>query len=377
MQTTVYLKTMFAPAERATEQELSAQIALVKNTPSLTRILDSVLDMVLLLNRHRQVVFCNVAVAEAFALHDRDAICGMRPGEAMGCRNSARQVGGCGTDEHCSVCGAVNAIMVAIGGEEQVSDCHVLRTSGEALDLLVKTTPFRLGSEGLIMVAMRDVSAQNRHHIMERVFCHDILNTACSIKLLSQYKTWSRRANRILNSVDKGITRLINEVHFQQDLTAAESGRLAVRVAPVKAAELVCELVDAWEPLAKSQHCSIEASGIQDVSLNTDRRLLSRVIGNMLKNAIEASAAGDEVTIVCGISDESVSFTVSNRAVISKANQLQMFQRSFSTKGHGRGIGTYSMKLLSEKYLGGKITLVSQEPKGTTFTVTLPLSGPA
>ncbi|MBK7188571.1 MAG: hypothetical protein IPH86_07860 [bacterium] len=52
--------------------------------------------------------------------------------------------------------------------------------------------------------------------------------------------------------------------------------------------------------------------------------------------------------------------------------QLQVFQRSFSTKGRDRGIGTYSIKLLTEKYLGGKASFVSDEGQGTTFSVTLP-----
>jgi len=53
--------------------------------------------------------------------------------------------------------------------------------------------------------------------------------------------------------------------------------------------------------------------------------------------------------------------------------QLQLFQRSFSTKsGTGRGVGSYSVKLLTEKYLRGTVTFSSSEAQGTTFTVRLP-----
>jgi len=53
--------------------------------------------------------------------------------------------------------------------------------------------------------------------------------------------------------------------------------------------------------------------------------------------------------------------------------QLQIFQRSFSTKAQtGRGIGTYSIKLLGEQYLGGKVEFTSREPDGTAFVLTLP-----
>jgi hypothetical protein len=57
----------------------------------------------------------------------------------------------------------------------------------------------------------------------------------------------------------------------------------------------------------------------------------------------------------------------------------QLFQRSFSTKqGNGRGIGTYSVKLLTERYLRGTVDFVSPAPEGgTVFSVRLrPPSAP-
>ena len=66
-------------------------------------------------------------------------------------------------------------------------------------------------------------------------------------------------------------------------------------------------------------------------------------------------------------------FTVHNDQVMPDEIQLQVFQRSFTTKGQpGRGVGTYSMKLFGERYLAGKVSFTSREPEGTTFTLVLP-----
>jgi sensor histidine kinase regulating citrate/malate metabolism len=62
-------------------------------------------------------------------------------------------------------------------------------------------------------------------------------------------------------------------------------------------------------------------------------------------------------------------FQVHNEGIIPREIQLQLFQRSFSTKGKGRGIGTYSIRLLVENYLKGKVTFVSNEDCGTNFSV--------
>jgi sensor histidine kinase regulating citrate/malate metabolism len=64
---------------------------------------------------------------------------------------------------------------------------------------------------------------------------------------------------------------------------------------------------------------------------------------------------------------------VHNDAPIPREVRLQIFQRAFSTKGPGRGLGTYSMKLLSQRYLGGDVSFTSSEEGGTTFKARYPL----
>ncbi len=54
-----------------------------------------------------------------------------------------------------------------------------------------------------------------------------------------------------------------------------------------------------------------------------------------------------------------------------------MFNRTFSTKGEGRGIGTYSIKLLTENYLKGTVSFVSNESKGTVFSIKVRREFPA
>jgi sensor histidine kinase regulating citrate/malate metabolism len=96
----------------------------------------------------------------------------------------------------------------------------------------------------------------------------------------------------------------------------------------------------------------------------------------MVKNAIEASPHGSVITLECSLKSESLLFAVSNPGFMPRENQLQVFKRSFSTKGKGRGIGTFSMKLFGEKYLKGKVRFNSDLDFGTTFYLELPLNHP-
>jgi sensor histidine kinase regulating citrate/malate metabolism len=61
-----------------------------------------------------------------------------------------------------------------------------------------------------------------------------------------------------------------------------------------------------------------------------------------------------------------------NKATMPDEIKLRVFQRHFSTKaGAGRGLGTYSMKIFGEQYLGGDVSFTSTENDGTVFSLTL------
>jgi sensor histidine kinase regulating citrate/malate metabolism len=96
----------------------------------------------------------------------------------------------------------------------------------------------------------------------------------------------------------------------------------------------------------------------------------------MVKNALEASAEGETVAMGVRPIDSEVEFWVHNSGSIPRNQQLQVFQRSFSTKDRNRGLGTYSMKLLAENYLSGRVAFESTPEEGTTFRLRIPFQAP-
>jgi sensor histidine kinase regulating citrate/malate metabolism len=93
----------------------------------------------------------------------------------------------------------------------------------------------------------------------------------------------------------------------------------------------------------------------------------------MVKNALEAVGEGETVTMGCKASSRGLKFWVHNAGYITPDVQSQIFKWSFSTKGKNRGLGTYGMRLLSERYLRGQVSFTSTPEGGTTFTVRLPM----
>jgi signal transduction histidine kinase len=108
------------------------------------------------------------------------------------------------------------------------------------------------------------------------------------------------------------------------------------------------------------------------LSPHTDPTLIHRILVNLTKNALEASPKGEQVSLGAEAWAGGVRFWVKNQAMMPKQVRLQIFQRSFSTKGAGRGLGTYSVKLITERYLQGQVSFTSTPEEGTIFYVDLP-----
>jgi signal transduction histidine kinase len=155
--------------------------------------------------------------------------------------------------------------------------------------------------------------------------------------------------------------------------TYAESGDLTPSFQPVHTRPFLERMKTLYSrhPVALAKRVTLHDPW--DGMITTDQRLLGRVLGNMIKNALEATELDGTVTIRCVDLGTHVAFRVHNAAEMPEHVQMQVFQRSFSTKADsGRGIGTHSMKLFGERYLKGKVTFTSREPDGTTFSLTLP-----
>jgi nitrogen fixation/metabolism regulation signal transduction histidine kinase len=371
--------TMFLPAQR----DPGERVDLVRDNLLHQRVLLTVLDyvpmVVMILNGRRQVVLANRALGDVVGQDGLQRAIGQRPGEVLGCSHAAECDGGCGTTEYCRVCGAAIAILASQNGLSDIKECRITRTGGDALDLKVWTSPIDIEGDRFTFFCVVDITDEKRRRQMQRVFFHDILNSvtavlgAASVMKDAPQEDKEELSKVILSSSE----RLIQDINTFRDLAAAESGDLAVKLETVSASELVDEIVSLYRSSTICQGKKLlVAAASADVVFLSDRGLVSRVLSNMLKNALEASTDGDTVQISAARRGSRVVLSVHNPGFMRDEVRLQVFQRSFSTKAPDRGLGTYSMKLLTEKYLGGGVSFVSTPAGGTTFTAEYPVDGP-
>jgi nitrogen fixation/metabolism regulation signal transduction histidine kinase len=371
------MKTEFAPAERSAEGEIERQSGIIAGPVTFEYVADYISNIFLILNDNRQIIFANRTAIELFKADGIDSVLGMRPGEALGCDHSDQTEGGCGTTEFCSTCGMVKSIVTTIGGQDSSDECHLTLKDGDALDLQVYTFNTKYNGDKFVATVLTDISDEKRKNMLERIFFHDIMNTLGALRgfteLLPVVPT-AEKKEEVVKTIYGLTNRVIDEVNAQRDLVKAENRDLELTIGTVNTLELLRELREAYEKHDVAQDKIIEIdAGVQEIEFKSDKTLLARVVGNMLKNALEASAKGDTITLNSAKVDSAIEFSVHNPSFMPREIQLQVFKRSFSTKGAARGLGTYSMRLLSERYLKGVVSFTSSEEDGTTFTARYPL----
>lgn len=371
--------TWFAPAERDSKENIIKLADFCLHNPVARAIVDSVDGYVLILNKQRQVLAANPDTLKALNINDTECLLGLRPGELFNCAYSHVEPGGCGTSKNCSTCGAVISILASQElGEPSTNECLMsVASSGktESHEFKVRATPITLEEIKLTIFVVHDISASKRRDALENVFLHDLGN------ILTGLQGWSdilvrkpENASEIAKRIVGLSSHLTQEVQNQRLLLQAERGDLQVTMSEIRVQEIIEGIRSFFSgySIDKIQRFHTIVTD-QTATIVSCEPLLIRVLANMVKNALEATEPPERVKLWYECNEQQHIFSVHNPGVIPQQFALQIFKRSFSTKGgSGRGLGTYSMKLFGERYLNGNVSFTTSEEDGTIFSITLP-----
>jgi len=272
-------------------------------------------------------------------------------------------------------------MLSGLSGAENVHEC-TLTQDGEPtvqhLTLRVCSVPLRFNNEAFVVLAGTDVSHERRRLALERTFFHDILNLVGSIQGFAELMEIDESVDPLMVSrrIQMASQKVIDEIDAQRVLLAVEKGELKVDNHVMTSLDVLNDVIELYEgqEIARKRLLKVDKDAIS-MSFISDATLLRRILGNMVKNALEASPEGFTVTLGVYKSTDGLNFWVHNATVISASYQQRIFQRDFSTKGSGRGLGTYSMKLLG-RFLSGDVNFESSPENGTLFCLSIPAAYP-
>ncbi|MFO7669871.1 MAG: ATP-binding protein [Bacteroidales bacterium] len=266
--------------------------------------------------------------------------------------------------------------------------------SGKQLLILLNTV--KVGGSHVKIITFQDIEPEIEQKELEswqtisRIMAHEIMNsltplsslTETGIMLLEQEGRPKKLEELSQNTIDnlytalktisgrnETLTRFIN--NYRQFYRLPEPHRKEIRVS-----ELIFDITGLYQNCCAENGitCSIQP-GPENLVILADDAQLKQVIINLIKNAIEALKDIPEPRLGIAVKRvlNHVSVEISDNGTgIPPANLDKIFVPFFSTKQDGSGIGLSLSRQIIRNH-GGQISVVSEEGKGTTFSLSLPV----
>jgi signal transduction histidine kinase/CheY-like chemotaxis protein/CHASE3 domain sensor protein len=203
-------------------------------------------------------------------------------------------------------------------------------------------------------------------------------------KLLADNQSGNLTAEQVefaetIRTAGNDLLTLINDI---LDLSKIEAGHMELRAETFQVAHLLEDIKRAFQPVADDEELAFRAHmlpGCPD-TISTDRQRLEQILKNLLSNAFKFTERGEIELAIRGAPEDRIAFAVTDSGIGIPKEQQEMIFEAFrqadaaaSRSYGGTGLGLSISRQLT-RLLGGEIHLASEEGKGSTFTVIIPVA---
>ena len=231
-----------------------------------------------------------------------------------------------------------------------------------------------------LLVESRQLESLNR---LSSFVLHDIKNQVSGLSLVVENARrhfgnpeFQRDAMAVVERTVASLRELMNHV-------SGVARTLDMRPEPCSAREIVeAALAESGFAAGESQGVRLSVHVHEAGEVVADRRLVTRVLVNLLTNAREALEGHGHVEVEAGVRPDEgrgtrfeMKVKDNGRGMSEEFVRTKLFRPFSTTKKNGLGIGLAQCRTIVEAH-GGRIEVSSRPGAGTTFTVSLPV-GPA
>ena len=185
---------------------------------------------------------------------------------------------------------------------------------------------------------------------------------------------------RLLDEARKAAGRMSHTIDTMLAISRFEAGKVTLELSEFKVGSTINELRAQWRPAYEEKQQSLLIDCQPNLHVRTDPYVFKEILQNLLSNAIKYTPEGGTIRVRVSPLQQHVQIDVSDTGYgIPLHQQEKIFSKFFRGDNvvqldtEGTGLGLYLVFLLV-KLLGATIYFTSQEGKGTTFTLLLPLS---
>ncbi|MBK8239828.1 MAG: hybrid sensor histidine kinase/response regulator [Deltaproteobacteria bacterium] len=219
------------------------------------------------------------------------------------------------------------------------------------------------------------------HETFVAAVTHDLrapLHTiSMGTEVLSEF-VQDANAAKAIAMVRASTTRMASMLEALTDLARARlSGGMPVQRGAVDAHEIARAIVDEAATSHPNHTVVMESRG--DGHAQWDRGLVSRLLANLVRNALRHGASEAPITVTIDAeAPDTIDIRVHNRGQIPPGRRARLFQpfaRERNAGGEGLGLGLYIVQQIALAH-GGTVSAHSEAAEGTTLHARLPRRGP-
>ena len=196
---------------------------------------------------------------------------------------------------------------------------------------------------------------------------------------LSKDSHLSEKSRVFLDMAQRNGNKLLKMVTELLDFQKVEQSAEQVRLQDIELPMLLRLQMDKFALAAQEKHILLCLETCPKQQIHSDVKMVDLILENLLSNAIKYTPQGGKVTLSASVEGKMALIHVCDTGIgIPKAEIKSIFKSFFrasnavNSQEMGSGLGLMLTQKLVEK-LGGKLSFVSEEGKGTTFCVKLPL----
>lgn len=175
----------------------------------------------------------------------------------------------------------------------------------------------------------------------------------------------------------------LEQINDMLEQVKADHGEARLTLVDADLAQAVRTVAEQFEPLAGDREIELAIDVPEAVSARFDVERVSRIVSNLLANAIRHAPVGGRVRCALGVGDVAAALTVADDGPgVPVEHRDKVFGRFRSgldgdgrSSGAGAGLGLAIVREFVELH-GGDIALGESQDGGALFTVTLPLRPP-
>lgn len=215
---------------------------------------------------------------------------------------------------------------------------------------------------------------------------HELNNPLAGLKAFIALLRDTRRVSTIQETLKAYET--MAEAVGQMELTLSNalelfrtSAKPSIDPEVVDIVDMTREVISLYGPVSRSNHVDLKLLAPEGgLTLMADRKLLRRVVINLVSNALKYTPERGTITVTVENKEGAIDFAVADTGYgISKEDQEHLFTKFYRTRGAdgkrtkipGSGLGLAIARQAVELHRG-KISVESEKGKGSTFRVTLP-----